>query len=207
MKPLFARTVAVVALSAAPLFAGATTFQFNAQLNSANEVRVPPVVTAATGVATLFYNNFNTASLLDDTYDFALSAFGLSGVATAFHIHGLATIAQNAPVRVSLDAAPFVNLNPGGILLVGGNDVSPPAALITAGNGFPAMSFLDALQAGLTYVNVHTGAFSSGEIRGQLIQVAAIPEPGAYAMMLAGLGLVGFMWRRRVAHSTNEINT
>jgi hypothetical protein len=27
--------------------------------------------------------------------------------------------------------------------------------------------------------------------------VAAVPEPGTYAMMLAGLGLVGFMVRRR----------
>ncbi|MEG1324253.1 MAG: FxDxF family PEP-CTERM protein, partial [Janthinobacterium sp.] len=36
-----------------------------------------------------------------------------------------------------------------------------------------------------------TGTFAS--------PVAAVPEPETYAMMLAGLGLVGFMARRRKA--------
>jgi hypothetical protein len=38
----------------------------------------------------------------------------------------------------------------------------------------------------------------SGEIRGQLIPVTAIPEPGTYLMLLAGLGLLGFIARRRL---------
>jgi len=38
---------------------------------------------------------------------------------------------------------------------------------------------------------------SSGEIRGQLIEVAAVPEPETYALMLAGLGLVGYVTARR----------
>ena len=62
------------------------------------------------------------------------------------------------------------------------------------------MSFLDMLQGRLAYVNVHTIAFPGGEVRGQLIQVAAIaavPEPESYAMMLAGLGLIGWVGLRR----------
>jgi hypothetical protein len=32
---------------------------------------------------------------------------------------------------------------------------------------------------------------------GQVIAIATIPEPETYALFLAGLGLVGFMTRRR----------
>lgn len=33
--------------------------------------------------------------------------------------------------------------------------------------------------------------------RGQVIVIASIPEPEAYALLLAGLGWVGFMARRK----------
>lgn len=46
----------------------------------------------------------------------------------------------------------------------------------------------------LYYVNLHTSVFPGGEIRGQL---APVPEASTYAMMLGGLGLVGFMAARR----------
>lgn len=45
------------------------------------------------------------------------------------------------------------------------------------------------------YFDIHTEAFPGSAIRGQL--VAAVPEPEAYALMLAGLGLVGWAARRR----------
>ena len=32
---------------------------------------------------------------------------------------------------------------------------------------------------------------------GQLLVMAAVPEPETYAMMLAGLGMIGFAARRR----------
>jgi CHRD domain/PEP-CTERM motif len=50
------------------------------------------------------------------------------------------------------------------------------------------------IAAGEAYVNIHTNLYLDGEIRGFL---AAIPEPETYAMMLAGLGLLG--WRARRA--------
>lgn len=34
---------------------------------------------------------------------------------------------------------------------------------------------------------------------GQLLVMAAVPEPETYAMMLAGLGMIGFAARRRSA--------
>ena len=51
------------------------------------------------------------------------------------------------------------------------------------------------LLAGKWYFNVASTIYPTGEIRGQLL--TAVPEPGEYAM-IAGLGLVGFAWYRRV---------
>jgi len=212
MKSLSAHCIAAVTVALAPLAAHATIFQFNAQLNAANEVPILANPSAATGVATLFYDNHGTLSLVDDTYDFAMSAFGLTGgtvagtAASAFHIHGAATTTETAPVRVFLDGPLFTNLNAGSTLLVGGNDVAatdiPATPAVTGANaGHPAMSFLQMLQSQLAYVNVHTTMHPGGAIRGQLIEVAevtAIPEPQTYAMLLAGLGLLAFMTRRRM---------
>lgn len=217
-------SVAAAVLLSAPLFAHADIFQFNAALNSANENRIPPVIAPGTGVATLHYDTMSTASFADDTFDFSMSVFGLTGgttpgtAASAFHIHGAATTAENAPVRVSLDAPPFVFLNSGSTLLVGGSNVAaptiPPTPFVAPGGasnpngnvGYPAMSFLTMLQAGLAYVNVHTALNPGGEVRGQLFQVAAIPttpipEPSTYALMLAGLAIVGWATRRRKANT------
>ncbi len=199
MKKLVLAVGAALALLTAPLTANAIVFQFNAAIDGSNEVPNGSG-SSATGIATLFYNDFGTVTVSDDNYDFSMSVFALSGPATAYHIHGPASTLQNAPVRVGLDSVPFVALNVGGTLLVGGNDVSPPA-FIPAFNAYPQMSFLQMLQGGLAYVNVHTASFPSGEVRGQLIQVAAVaaavPEPQTYAMLLAGLGLIAGVAVRR----------
>ena len=176
--------LASAVLLATPLAANALVYQFNANLSGAKEV--PGNAATGTGVATLFYNDNNTALTTDDVYSFSMSAFGLSGAASGFHIHAPAPATSNAPVLVNLNALPFQSFNPGGFLLVGGSGVAPPNA-----------TFLSNLQASLAYVNVHTVAKPFGEIRGQLMQVAVVPEPSTYALLLAGLGLVGVAARRR----------
>ena len=51
------------------------------------------------------------------------------------------------------------------------------------------------------YVNLHNAAYPGGAIRGQLQYVGTvappIPEPATYALMLAGLGVVGLLAARR----------
>jgi hypothetical protein len=71
-------------------------------------------------------------------------------------------------------------------------------AFVTANGGTTAgaeAALFSAMVAGESYLNIHTSQFPGGEIRGFLI--AAVPEPETYAMMLAGLGLLGFIARRR----------
>ena len=71
------------------------------------------------------------------------------------------------------------------------------SAFITANGGTVGGAFtalVDGLDSGHAYANIHSTMFPGGEIRGFL---APIPEPEAYAMLLAGLALVGRVARRR----------
>lgn len=187
----FTTLFVTTALLVLPLTAQAITFQFNAGLNGANEV--PPTGVTGNGIATLFYDDNNSVLTTDDSYSFSLGAFGLSGVATGMHIHAPAPAGVNGPIVVNLAVTPFSVLNSGGTLLIGGTNALPPST-----------SFLGQLQSGLAYINIHTALNPTGEIRGQLIQVSAVPEPSAYAMLLAGLGLVGLLARRRSRTSANQ---
>lgn len=188
MLKFLSSAAAAAALLATSLAANATVYQFNASLTGTQEV--PANAVTGTGIATLFYNDFNTATTVDDSFNFSMSAFNLSGPATGFHIHAAAPAGANAGVVVNLAAAPFVSFNSGGIVLVGGSNVPVSFAPL-----------LTDLQAGLAYVNIHTASFPGGEIRGQLAQVAvsAVPETSTYAMLVAGLGLIGFVARRRTS--------
>ena len=197
-----ASALTLSALLAAPTASHAVIYSFNASLASFKEV-LPAVSNAtATGTAILDYDDKGTPTLADDMYNFSMSVFGLTGgtvagtAASAYHIHGAANTAENGDVRVGLDGTPFVSLNAGSTLLVGGNNVAAPAMLFSNG-AYSNLSFLQMLRAGLTYVNVHTASNPMGAVRGQLIEVTVVPEPATYALWLAGLGVVGLMWRRQ----------
>ena len=168
-----------------PINSQAITFEFNAALSGTSEV--PATGALGTGVATLFYNDNNSAITTDDTYSFTLAASGLSGAIMGMHIHAPAAVGANAAIIVPLTSPTFLSLNSGSSLLVGGTGVTPPST-----------SFLSQLQSGLTYVNLHTALNPRGEIRGQLLPVVtAVPEPSTYAMLLAGLGIISFLVRKR----------
>ena len=201
----------LLSLAAATMLMGASgahavVYTFNASLAGTKEVPSASGATA-TGIAILAYDTMGTVSLADDTYNFSMSVFGLTGAsggraASGFHIHGAATTTENGPVRIFLDAAPFLALNAGSTLLVGGSSVAAPVSIpatpATGTNaGHVAMSFLDMLPGGLAYVNVQTTLNPGGAVRGQLIQVSAVPEPSTYAMLLAGVAALAFVARRR----------
>jgi hypothetical protein len=197
-----ASAAVVVALLALPTASHAVIYTFNASISGANEVGTAAPGGPGSGTAILDYDDKGTPTLTDDTYNFSMSVFGLSGgtapgtAANAFHIHGAASTTESGPVRVGLDSAPFLALNSVSTLLVGGNAVPAPTALFSNG-AYTNLSFLAMLRANLTYVNVHTALNPGGAVRGQLIEVTVVPEPSTYAMFAAGLGVLGLMWRRR----------
>lgn len=112
---------------------------YEASLGGAQEV--PPANTAGTGMAEIQLNTNTNVLTWKVTYT------GLTGPATAAHIHGPAGPGANAGVVIPF---PGANANP----IVGQTTITPA-------------QYGD-LAAGLWYVNVHTAANPGGEIRGQL---------------------------------------
>ena len=121
--------------------AQAAEVNFKADLSGASEV--PPVSTAGKGTATAALDTTTKTLTWTVTYS------GLSGPATAGHIHGPAAPGANAGVLV-------------------------PFSVSTASPFKGSATLTDAqiadLEAGRTYINIHTADNKGGEIRGQLVR-------------------------------------
>jgi CHRD domain-containing protein len=100
--------------------------------------QVPPVESDATGSAEL------TVDTDAHTISWKVAVEGLSGEPTKEHIHGPATATENAPPEIDMS-----------------NAIMEGSAPITDAQ-------LADIEAGRTYVNVHTAKFPDGEIRGQV---------------------------------------
>ena len=72
------------------------------------------------------------------------------------------------------------------------------APFVTANGGINGafLALMTGLNGDNAYVNIHTGLFPMGEIRG-FLHAAPVPEPETYAMLLAGLAIIGAVARRR----------
>ncbi|HET9746441.1 MAG TPA: CHRD domain-containing protein [Chitinophagaceae bacterium] len=107
----------------------------------------PPVTTSATGSIDANYNR------LSRTLSYKISFSGLSGNATAAHIHGLGEAGVTAGVVQTFVGFPAATSGTySGTLLVDGVKIKEEDIL-----------------AGRYYANIHTAARPAGEIRGQLI--------------------------------------
>ncbi len=128
-----------------------------------------------------------TATLDDVTGDFTV----LSG--TFANLTGLTQNAGNPSSPVHLHGLAGPNANAG--ILVG---LSAPLGVSSgaiSGSGNVGLANIAGVVAGNSYINLHTSAFPAGEIRGQLLAVAAVPEPSSLSLL--GVALSGCMVYRR----------
>jgi hypothetical protein len=102
---------------------------------------VPPTTSKGTGT---FQASLNPSSKV---LTYTLTYSGLTGPATAAHIHGPAAVGANAGVMVPL---------------------KPPLTSPIKGTATLTDSQISDINAGQTYVNVHTKEHPAGEIRGQI---------------------------------------
>jgi CHRD domain/PEP-CTERM motif len=174
MKFKMACVAAATALFvAAPASAVVTTF--STTMSSLGE---PVPTSTATGAAVFSFDDTANSILV------LLSFANLANSSPFGHIHCCTAVAGtgSGPVQLSFTGLPAATT---------GSYVAfyPGAAtfnLILAGA-------LD----GKAYVNIHTpGVYAQGEIRG-FLAVTPVPEPGGWALLLAGLGVVGAVARRR----------
>ena len=139
MRHLPTMTLGVLAVCVIAGLARADQVKFKADLSAANES--PAVTSAGKGSATA---SLDTAT---KTLTWTVEYSGLSGPATAAHIHGPAAVGANAGVLI-----PFTG------------DLASPIK----GSATLTDAQVSDLEAGKMYVNVHTAANKAGEIRGQL---------------------------------------
>ena len=162
----------LVGIAVAALFMAAPAYagidSYVALMNGANEVPGPGDPDGI-GIGTLVIDNVaNTVS-----WSFLVNSIALP---TGAHIHTGAFGVQ------------------GGVIVGFSGQLS--------GNGLPDvdLALITPFTAPGFYLNLHNRNFPGGAIRGQLQytgSVAAIPEPSTYALMLAGMGVVGLLARRR----------
>ncbi len=135
----------LTAIAAVAILAGASAHaevvHFQAKLDGASET--PPKVTDGHGAAEVTLDT--TAHTLSWTIDYA----GLTGPATMAHFHGPAALGVAAGVTVPIT----------------GTMASPLVGTANVNDGQ-----IGDLRAGLWYINIHTGKYPGGEIRGQVVK-------------------------------------
>lgn len=163
-------------------------------------LEVPPTGSPGTGNATVILDPTANTMHVDVTFS------GLTSGTTASHIHCcLASPFQTANVMVATTTPTF----PGFPLGVTSGTYVHDFNLLDAGSYNPAFitssfnpsgtitgaeaALIAGIEAGETYLNIHTTNFPNGEIRGFLV---AVPEPASLALFgLALVGLGAMRWR------------
>ena len=155
--------------------------------------QVPSVVSGGSGTGSVRLVDSNGDGLLD-AIDINLTVTGLTGIISDAHIHQEAP-GVNGQIRITLFHDENDNLQ--GTITEGGHGYVFNKRVFSSGTSTPLSTTIQNFQDGLPYYfNVHTSTNPGGEIRGNLIAVAA-PEPGALALMGIGCSMFGIGVVRR----------
>ena len=165
----------------------------------------PANLSLGTGSVTLILNDDNF------TMDLSVTFSGLTGNVSNSHIHCCTAAAGSGSAGVATPVPTFPGF-PGtgsGVPNVKAGtyhqvfDMTQASsynpAFVTANGGTVGSAFsvlATGIASGKAYLNIHTSFVGGGEIRAFLVP-SPVPEPETYALMLAGLGLVGVAARRR----------
>ncbi|MCX6928959.1 MAG: TIGR03118 family protein [Verrucomicrobia bacterium] len=153
-------SVSLTPTNMAYLLAGLTYINIHSVSNSTGEIRgqIYPVQFSATlsganevGPATSTGTGSGFFTVVNNLLSYNVSFANLLSPATASHIHGPATPAQNALVLIPFSGTPAAT----------SGTISGTAALTP-------QELFD-MAAGLTYANIHTTNYPGGEIRGQVL--------------------------------------
>lgn len=180
---LLSKLLFIVCFSFASAFANAGLV-FMASLSGDQEV--PPVATAASGMATAELTGTAGAYVLTYQIDYMDLSSPIIDLAGGGHFHN-APMGANGGVVHLFDTVPFAFLGTTAGSISGDwrfDDASNPLTDVLANE----------LMAGNIYINMHTQNFTSGELRGQLTM---IPEPSSF--VITSLLLMLFTLRKRLS--------
>ena len=207
---MFRPATLLVALLSASAGAHASITINTTMTNEQESTPVVPTLTDGTprpissGTATFVINDAMTSMSFEAT----VNNIDFTGTQTADVNDNLG----NAHIHAGPNAPPANNPVVWGFIGSPFNDTSPTNTVVTPfltgvggmvtgtwdapeGNNTTFAAQLGNILAGRAYINFHTVQFPGGEVRGAL--VTPIPEPETYALMLAGLGAIGWIGRRR----------
>jgi hypothetical protein len=177
------------ALFLAPLLAflaisaHAATVTFAVNLLSSNEV--PPTSSTGSGTGTF---TFDTVA---QDITFTINYSGLTSNAMMGHIHAGA-VGVNGPIILPFSPGPTGTSGTLAGMLTAANLINQATSGIST-----FTDIYNAALAGDLYTNIHTANFPAGEIRGQLTQASAVPEPVTGLLFASGLLAIPLTLRLR----------
>lgn len=202
MTTKYFQYIGLAVVLAMPSSLAAATFDFTSRLDSAQA--------SSQGASDAWGEAKLSVDSVTESLSFALTVIGISldDLADAFvdganaalgpiHLHD-GDLGQNGPVVVPFPFdSSYSSSTSGGFQLVV-DDYAYADAVAISGSTLSFDEYLADLQRGGSYINVHTDAYVSGEIRGQLSpEVAPVPLPAGLPLLLASLGGLAFLRRKR----------
>ena len=159
-------------LIAASSVANAATLRFDVILDQAQVVSPPSTHPLGFGTGSIFYDDVTGA------LSWLIIFGGLTSAPSVAHIHdGVVGVAGG----VVLGIGPATPISGGGT-----------SGFYDGAGMFPGGFDVTKLTTGGLYVNIHTAANPSGEIRGQILfNQIVVPLPPAIALFLGGIGVLG----------------